>query len=73
MVSERQRIEASPSPAADSQPPPPAPYEEPNGMFPPQSFEGSADSGDYFLGEVVPGAPLFPLILLRIIHGVINY
>ncbi|CAA7403716.1 unnamed protein product [Spirodela intermedia] len=57
MVSERQRIEAAPSPAADSQPPPPPPppahYEEPNGMFPPQSFESSTEFGDYFLGEVM--------------------
>lgn len=53
MVSERQRIEASPSPAVDSPPPPPPSYEEVNGIFASQTYDGSTDSMGYFLGEVI--------------------
>ncbi|MQM19466.1 hypothetical protein Taro_052472 [Colocasia esculenta] len=53
MVSERQRIEASPSPAVDNHMPPPPPYEEVNGMPPSQTFDSSSDSSGYFLGEAM--------------------
>uniref|UniRef100_A0A5B6ZWL2 Putative SH3 domain-containing protein n=1 Tax=Davidia involucrata TaxID=16924 RepID=A0A5B6ZWL2_DAVIN len=52
MTSERQRIEAAPSPSTDSVPPPPA-YEEVNGVFASPTHNGSTDSMDYFLGEVM--------------------
>ncbi|XP_078441902.1 SH3 domain-containing protein [Wolffia australiana] len=58
MVSERQRIEATPSPVGvdgDAPPPPPhppGPYEE-NGGFSSSAFEGSMNSAGYFLGEVM--------------------
>lgn len=52
MTSERQRIEASPSPRVDSMPPPP-PYEEGNGVFASPTHNGSTDSMGYFLGEVM--------------------
>lgn len=51
MMSERQRIEASPSPAINTMPPPP-PYEEVNGLFASQTYNGSIDGMGYFLGEV---------------------
>ena len=51
MLSERQRIEASPSPAANNMPPPPL-YDEINGVFASQQYEGSTDGMGYFLGEV---------------------
>ncbi|KAF8405312.1 hypothetical protein HHK36_010216 [Tetracentron sinense] len=53
MVSERQRIEASPSPAVDNTMPPPPSYEEVNGVYASQTYDGSSDSMDYFLGEVM--------------------
>ncbi|KAF8410512.1 hypothetical protein HHK36_003042 [Tetracentron sinense] len=52
MVTERQRIEASPSPAVDNSMPPPPSYEEINGVFASQTYDGSTDSMGYFLGEV---------------------
>ncbi|GLT30644.1 hypothetical protein SLA2020_054350 [Shorea laevis] len=52
MISERQRIEAPPSPSVDSMPPPP-PYEEVNGVYASQMHNGSTDSMGYFLGEVM--------------------
>ncbi|KAE9456988.1 hypothetical protein C3L33_11109, partial [Rhododendron williamsianum] len=52
MMSERQRIEASPSPAINNMPPPP-PYEEVNGLFASQTYDGSTDGMGYFLGEVI--------------------
>lgn len=51
MMSERQRIEAAPSPSMDSIPAPPA-YEEVNGVFTSPVQNGSTDSMGYFLGEV---------------------
>ncbi|XP_010271500.1 PREDICTED: SH3 domain-containing protein 2-like [Nelumbo nucifera] len=53
MVSERQRIEASPNPTMDNSMPPPPSYEEVNGVFASQTYDGSTDSMGYFLGEVV--------------------
>ncbi|KAG6512019.1 hypothetical protein ZIOFF_030110 [Zingiber officinale] len=53
MVSERQRIETSPSRMfTDSVPSPPS-YEEASGIWSSQTMEGSTDSMGYFLGEVV--------------------
>ncbi|KAF5751069.1 endophilin-A1-like isoform X2 [Tripterygium wilfordii] len=54
MVSERHRIEASPSPTVENNmPPPPPPYGEVNGVYASQTHNGSTDSMGYFLGEVV--------------------
>uniref|UniRef100_A0A7N0T1P5 SH3 domain-containing protein n=1 Tax=Kalanchoe fedtschenkoi TaxID=63787 RepID=A0A7N0T1P5_KALFE len=53
MVSERQRIEAPPTPSVESSMPPPPSYEEVNGVFSPQSNNGSTDAMGYFLGEVM--------------------
>ncbi|KAL5713401.1 SH3 domain-containing protein 2 [Ranunculus cassubicifolius] len=52
MVSERQRIEAAPTPIIEEQMPPPPSYEEVNNVFAP-SFEGATDTTEYFLGEVM--------------------
>ncbi|RZC55719.1 hypothetical protein C5167_014578 [Papaver somniferum] len=52
MVSERQRIEASPTPAVDNSMPPPS-YEQVNGVFASSAYDGVTDSISYFLGEVV--------------------
>ncbi|XP_042502424.1 SH3 domain-containing protein 2 isoform X1 [Macadamia integrifolia] len=52
MVSERQRIEASPNVAVDNSMPPPPSYEEVNGGFVAQTYDGLTDSMGYFLGEV---------------------
>lgn len=53
MVSERQRIEAAPSPVIENSMPPPPSYEEANGMFATPSVDELAESTEYFLGEVV--------------------
>ncbi|EPS66080.1 hypothetical protein M569_08697 [Genlisea aurea] len=54
MMSERQRIEAAPTPTAESAPPPPPPsYEEVNGVPTSPSQNGLTDSMGYFLGEVI--------------------
>ncbi|KAK3424875.1 hypothetical protein EUGRSUZ_F01618 [Eucalyptus grandis] len=53
LLSERQRIEASPSVSVDTSVPPPPPYEEINGSFASQTYDETADTIDYFLGEVV--------------------
>lgn len=61
MISERQRIEAPPSPSMDRQdstPPPPS-YEEVNGVFASPTPNGSTDSMGYFLGEVSVDKPEF--------------
>ncbi|KAE9620351.1 hypothetical protein Lal_00019475 [Lupinus albus] len=53
MMSERQRIEAPPTPSVDNSMPPPPPYEEVNGVYASQSHNGSTDNMGYFLGEVL--------------------
>ncbi|XP_047328354.1 SH3 domain-containing protein 2-like [Impatiens glandulifera] len=60
MLSERQRIEAAPSPKTDSPPrhqpqPPPPPYEEvtAGGYYDSPKDNGSSDTTNYFLGEVI--------------------
>ncbi|PIA57120.1 hypothetical protein AQUCO_00600092v1 [Aquilegia coerulea] len=53
MVSERQRIEASPSPAVENPVPPPPAYEEVNSVFAFSSYNGVTDGMGYFLGEVM--------------------
>ncbi|GAB2267660.1 SH3 domain-containing protein 2 [Dionaea muscipula] len=53
MISERQRIEAAPTPIFDNNMPPPPPYEEVNGVFASETQNGSTDSMGYFLGEVM--------------------
>ncbi|KAL6209546.1 hypothetical protein ACLB2K_020486 [Fragaria x ananassa] len=53
MVSERQRIEAPPSPTVDNSMPPPPPYEEVNGIYASESHNGMSDSMNYFLGEAM--------------------
>ncbi|XP_048332369.1 SH3 domain-containing protein 2-like isoform X2 [Ziziphus jujuba] len=50
MLSERQKIESSPSPSA-CMPPPPS-YDEVSGIFVSETYDGSTDNTDYFLGEV---------------------
>lgn len=52
MVSERQRIEAAPSPSVDVMPPPPS-YEEVNDMPTSPIQNGFTDNMGYFLGEVM--------------------
>lgn len=56
MISERQRIEAPPSPSMDSMPPPPS-YEDVNGVFASPTPNGSTDGMGYFLGEVSEDKP----------------
>ncbi|XP_034681807.1 SH3 domain-containing protein 2-like isoform X1 [Vitis riparia] len=53
MISERQRIEAPPSPPVENNMPPPPSYEEVNGVFASQTHNGSSDGISYFLGEVM--------------------
>jgi hypothetical protein len=54
MVSERQKIEAPPTPAAENYmpPPPPPSYDEVNGAFASTSVNESVQPVDFFLGEV---------------------
>ncbi|KAK9691020.1 hypothetical protein RND81_09G170900 [Saponaria officinalis] len=52
MISERQRIEAAPSPTVENNVPPPPAYEEVNGVFASQAQNVTTDSMGYFLGEV---------------------
>lgn len=54
MVSERQKIEAPPTPAAENYmpPPPPPSYDEVNEVFASTSANESVQSVDFFLGEV---------------------
>jgi hypothetical protein len=54
MISERQRIEAPPTPSVDNSMPPPPSYEEVNGVHASQDHNGITDSMGYFLGEVRP-------------------
>ena len=53
MLSERQQIEAPSTPAAENSMPPPPSYEEVSGVFAPETYDGSTDGVDYFLGEVI--------------------
>lgn len=53
MISERQRIEAPPTPSVNNNMPPPPPYEEVNDVYASQTHNGSTDSMGYFLGEVI--------------------
>lgn len=68
MVSERQRIEASPSPVVDSPTPPPPSYEEVNGVFASQTYDGSTDSMGYFLGEVTFFFSILVAGILELVH-----
>lgn len=52
MISERQRIEAAPSPSIENNVSPPPAYEDVNGVFASQTQNGTTDSMGYFLGEV---------------------
>lgn len=51
MMSERQRIEAAPSPSMDSFSAPPS-YEDVNGVSTSPMQNGATDTMGYFLGEV---------------------
>ena len=53
MLSERQRIEASPNPATENFVPPPPSYEEANGIFANSTVDTSTDTMEYFLAEVI--------------------
>ncbi|KAJ6365208.1 hypothetical protein OIU76_030055 [Salix suchowensis] len=53
MASERQRIEAPPTPSVENNMPPPPSYEEINGVYASQAQNGRTDSMGYFLGEVM--------------------
>ena len=52
MASERERIEAPPTPSVENNMPPPPSYEEINGVYASQAQNGRTDSMGYFLGEV---------------------
>ncbi|KAJ6739143.1 SH3 DOMAIN-CONTAINING [Salix koriyanagi] len=53
MASERQRIEAPPTPSVENNMPPPPSYEEINGVYASHAQNGRTDSMGYFLGEVM--------------------
>ncbi|KAG6529461.1 hypothetical protein ZIOFF_011659 [Zingiber officinale] len=53
MLSERQRIEASPSPAAENYMPPPPSYEEVNDIFVDSTTDVSTENVQFFLAEVI--------------------
>ncbi|XP_072987422.1 SH3 domain-containing protein 2-like [Typha latifolia] len=53
MVSERQRIEASPNPVIENSMPPPPSYEEANGIFASTPVDELTESIEYFLAEVI--------------------
>lgn len=63
MLSERHRIEDSPSVAVSAMHSPPS-YEDISGVFASQSYNRSADNEDYFLGEVTD---LFIAIFLELV------
>lgn len=65
MMSERQRIEASPSSAINNSMPPSPSYTEVNGGLHFQSYDGSIDGTTYFLAEVMV---TFPLAFLKMNH-----
>lgn len=52
MLSERQRIEASPSPSAENYMPPPPSYEEANVIFVDSTSDASTENVKFFLAEV---------------------
>jgi len=53
MVSERQKIEAPPTPAAENYMAPPPSYDEVNGVFASTSVNETIQSVDFFLGEAL--------------------
>ncbi|KAM1088281.1 hypothetical protein FF1_016223 [Malus domestica] len=53
MLSENQRIEASPSPATENSMPPPPSYEDLGHSFASEAYDELTDTRDYFLGEVM--------------------
>ncbi|KAG2703283.1 hypothetical protein I3760_06G131500 [Carya illinoinensis] len=53
MISERQPIEAAPTPSMDNTMPSPPSYEEVNGIYASPTNNGTTDSMGFFLGEVV--------------------
>ncbi|WOL10562.1 hypothetical protein Cni_G19320 [Canna indica] len=53
MLSERQRIEASPNPVAENFMPPPPSYEEANGTSANSTVDGLSETMEYFLAEVI--------------------
>lgn len=63
MISERQRIEAAPSPSIENNVSPPPAYEDVNGGFASQTQNGTTDSMGYFLGEVNDYQLLFDYIV----------
>ncbi|GMH23594.1 hypothetical protein Nepgr_025437 [Nepenthes gracilis] len=52
MISDRQRIEAVPTPSVYNNMPPTPSYQEVDGEFAPETQNGSTNSVGYFLGEV---------------------
>lgn len=52
MLSEHQRIEASPNPATENTMPPPPSYEDLSNNFSSETYDELTDIRDYFLGEV---------------------
>lgn len=65
MMSERQRIEASPSSATDNTMPPPPSYTDVNGGLHFKSYDGSIDGTTYYLAEVMI---ILPLAFLKMNH-----
>ncbi|ONI32521.1 hypothetical protein PRUPE_1G371000 [Prunus persica] len=53
MLSEHQRIEASPNPATENTMPPPPSYEDLSNNFSSETYDELTDIRDYFLGEVM--------------------
>ncbi|KAG6527605.1 hypothetical protein ZIOFF_009728 [Zingiber officinale] len=53
MLLERQRIEASPSPAAENYMPPPPSYEEASGIFVDSTSDASTENVEFFLAEAI--------------------
>lgn len=66
MVSERQRIEASPNPVMENSMPPPPSYEEANGMFSSPAVDGSAENVEYFLAEVINSFSIIEVVGLPV-------
>ncbi|URE29578.1 src domain protein 3, partial [Musa troglodytarum] len=53
MLLERQRIEASPNPVSENFMPPPPSYEEASGFFGSSAVDGTTETVEYFLAEVI--------------------